>query len=78
MEHAQPNLINLFAQLGEPNDEASIKRFFETHRPLRGDVRLHEASFWSPSQSAFLRDALLNDAEWAEAADQLNTRLHNS
>ena len=78
MEHAQPNLISLFAQLGEPNDEASIRMFFETHRPLRGDVRLHEASFWSPSQAAFLRDALLNDAEWAEAAAQLNMGLRHS
>ncbi len=70
------NLSSLFAQLGEPNDEASIARFIETHGPLPDAQRFHEAPFWTPSQARFLCESLLNDADWADAADELNMRLH--
>lgn len=76
MERPVHNMSNLFAQLGRPDDEAAIARFIESHRPLAGGVRLHEAAFWSPAQAAFLREALLDDADWAEVADELNTNLH--
>jgi hypothetical protein len=70
------NLNSLFAQLGEPNDEASIARFIDTHGPLPDAQRFHEAPFWTPSQASFLCESLLNDADWADAADELNMRLH--
>lgn len=76
MECPFHNLSNLFAQLGEPSDEASIVRFIETHGPLPDSQRCHEAPFWTPAQSRFLRESLHNDADWAAAADELNTRLH--
>lgn len=76
MERPVHNLSSLFAQLGEPNDEASIARFIETHGPLPDAQRFHEASFWTPSQARFLCESLLNDADWADAADELNMRLH--
>lgn len=75
MERTVPNMSSLFAQLGQPNDEAAIARFIEAHRPLPEGVRLHEASFWTPSQAAFLREALLEDADWAEIADELSAEL---
>ncbi|MDP3537649.1 MAG: DUF2789 domain-containing protein [Azonexus sp.] len=76
MERPVHNLSNLFAQLGEANDEAAIARFIESHSPLSGSLRLHEASFWTPSQANFLREAILDDADWAEVADELNAELH--
>lgn len=66
---------NLFIQLGEPNDEMSIRRFIANHRPLAGDVPLHEAPFWTDAQSQFLQEALDSDSDWAIVADELNTAL---
>lgn len=76
MERPQHSMSNLFAQLGEPCDEQAIALFIETRRPLSAGMLLHEASFWSPSQASFLRDALCEDADWAEVVDALNTELH--
>ena len=76
MEKPVHDLSSLFAQLGEPNDEASITRFIETHGPLPDGQRFHEAAFWTPSQASFLCESLLNDADWAKAADELNMKLN--
>ncbi|MDP3637804.1 MAG: DUF2789 domain-containing protein [Azonexus sp.] len=75
MERPVHTMSNLFAQLGEANDEAAIARFIETHRPLPEELRLHEASFWSASQACFLREAILQDADWADVTDELNVNL---
>jgi hypothetical protein len=66
----------LFAQLGLPSDEPSITQFIGAHGPLGGGVGLHEAEFWTPSQAGFLWEAMLEDAEWAEVVDRLNSNLH--
>ena len=76
MEAPVHSMTNLFAQLGLPNDEASIARFIETHRPLPENVQLAEASFWTPSQAAFLREEIQEDADWAAIIDELNAELH--
>jgi hypothetical protein len=76
METLPHDMRNLFAQLGLPDDAAAIERFIATHGPLRADVPLAEAPFWSPAQAAFLRESLLVDADWAEAIDLLNEELH--
>lgn len=75
MERPVHNLSNLFAQLGQPNDEASIARFIETHAPLPDSLQLHEATFWTPAQAGFLREAILEDGDWAEVVDELNNDL---
>lgn len=77
MEHAIHNMSNLFAQLGKPNDEVAISRFIETHAPLPNGMRLHEASFWTISQASFLSEAISDDADWSEVADDLNVMLHS-
>lgn len=64
-----------FAQLGLPSDAAGIAQFIRTHRPLAGGVALPDAAFWRPAQAAFLREAWLEDADWANRADQLNAAL---
>lgn len=76
MERPLHSMSNLFAQLGQANDEAAIAQFIETHSPLANSVQLAEAPFWTPAQACFLREALLQDADWAEIADALNVELH--
>lgn len=66
---------HLFEQLGLPNDNDSIKAFIESHAPLPEDVPLAEASFWTPAQAAFLREEILDDADWAVVVDNLNLAL---
>ena len=75
MEGFVHNLNNLFAQLGQPNDDASIATFIETHSPLADGVQLYEAAFWTPAQAGFLREAILEDGDWAEVVDELNNDL---
>lgn len=75
MERPVHSMSNLFAQLGQPNDDAAIARFIESHSPLPENIRLHEASFWNPSQARFLCESILQDADWAEVADALNAEL---
>lgn len=70
------DMSSLFAQLGKANDAGSIRRFIESKAPMGDDVQLHEAVFWSASQATFLREALLDDAEWAPIVDALNSELH--
>lgn len=76
MERPVHDMSNLFAQLGEPSDEAAIDHFIAAHAPLPDSMLLHEAAFWTPAQAAFLREAILDDADWAEVADALNRELH--
>lgn len=76
MEHGIHTLSNLFAQLGKPSDDVSISRFIETHAPLPNGMRLDEARFWTCSQATFLREAISDDADWAEVTDNLNAQLH--
>ena len=75
MERPVHNMSNLFAQLGQPDDEASIARFIEAHSPLAADLQLHEAHFWTESQAGFLRQSIVDDADWAEITDVLNAGL---
>ena len=66
-----------FAQLGLPDDNASIQQFIATHSPLPNDVRLEEAPFWTPAQAQLLREERLDDADWAMVVDRLNVALHD-
>ncbi|TVO64781.1 DUF2789 domain-containing protein [Denitromonas ohlonensis] len=75
METPVHPLSALFAQLGLPNDAASIDTFVACHAPLAGHIPLAAAPFWSPSQAAFLREEIAEDADWAEVVDTLNARL---
>lgn len=66
---------DLFAQLGLPADEQAIRQFIASHGPLRADVLLADAPFWTASQAAFLKEEKLEDADWAELVDQLDLAL---
>ncbi len=75
METPIHSMHNLFAQLGLASDQAFIEHFIDTH-PLASSVALCDAPFWTPSQALFLREEILNDADWAEVIDELNAALH--
>jgi len=75
MEKPIHRFHDLFAQLGLPNDAASIEQFIATHASLAADAKLASAPFWNPAQAAFLREACMQDADWAELADQLSVAL---
>jgi hypothetical protein len=75
MEQTTHPFHELFEQLGLPSDEASIRQFIATHRPLPKGTTLTEAPFWSKAQAQLLRESLAADADWAEVVDQLNLAL---
>ena len=66
---------DLFAQLGLPADEQSIRQFIASNGPLSADILLADAPFWTPSQATFLKEEKLEDADWAELVDQLDLAL---
>lgn len=68
----------LFSQLGLPAGLEEIKAFIEQHSPLASDIRLEDASFWTKAQAEFLRDEILEDADWAEIVDQLSNALRRA
>ncbi|MDE2418277.1 MAG: DUF2789 domain-containing protein [Burkholderiales bacterium] len=74
METNLHNLANLFKQLGLPSEPSAIDAFVSRHK-LDPGVSLCKAPFWSASQAQFLTQAIANDSDWAEAADDLAVRL---
>ena len=69
------SLASLFKQLGLPAEPEDIEKFVTSHSPLKPDLKLADAFFWTPSQAEFLRNEILEDADWAEVVDQLNLML---
>lgn len=70
MDTSSHDLPTLFAQLGLPSDATSINSFISSHE-LPAGTSLPKASFWNPAQASFLHEALADDADWAEAADEM-------
>lgn len=68
----------LFDQLGLPSDAAAIESFISTNRPLPEHIFLVNAPFWSVGQREFLREAMVQDADWVGLVDQLNAQLRTS
>jgi hypothetical protein len=75
MEANLHTMNNLFAQLGLPDDPASIDGFIAAHHPLGEGVPLYRAPFWSATQRTFLKEEIIEDADWAGVIDELNSRL---
>ena len=75
MQAPTHSLSALFKQLGLPDDAESIDKFIASHSPLKPELHLADAFFWSASQKQFLRDEILDDADWAVVVDQLNVLL---
>ena len=75
MENNLHTMSNLFAQLGLPDDPAAIEDFISAHHPLGDGVALDRAPFWSATQRTFLKEEIIEDADWAGVIDELNSRL---
>ncbi|PKF51484.1 DUF2789 family protein [Enterovibrio nigricans] len=74
MEVFNHNLESLFQQLGLPSEKASIEAFVIQHSLKEGES-LTSATFWTTSQKQFLEEAKLQDADWVEQIDLLDTLL---
>jgi hypothetical protein len=77
MDTSQHNMHNLFEQLGLPSNERDVEQFIRTHRLFSQDIRLDQATFWTPAQADFLREAFDEDSDWCEVVDDLNSRLRS-
>jgi hypothetical protein len=77
MESPVHTLRNLFRQLGLPDEGSAIEQFIAVHRLSDGATLLADAPFWNGSQSAFLRESLASDADWAELVDVLDASLRH-
>lgn len=75
MEMQNHSLASLFDQLGLDSSDQGIRDFIRAHAPIIGTKALHEAHFWTPSQSLFLKKAKEDDADWADIVDRLNIIL---
>lgn len=75
MEKFFHRFSELFSQLGLPAGMDDIREFIARHSPLAPNIRLEDAPFWTDAQAAFLRDEILDDADWAEVIDQLSGAL---
>ncbi|MBC3273319.1 DUF2789 domain-containing protein [Pseudomonas sp. SWRI81] len=75
MENPQHSLPALFKQLGLADDPISIDQFIASHSPLKPELHLADAFFWSESQAQLLRDEILEDADWADVVDRLDVML---
>jgi len=77
MDTSEHTLSALFAQLGLPNSDADINAFIRQHHNLEGDIRLDKAPFWTSAQAGFLKEAILEDSDWAGVVDQLDNSLRH-
>ncbi|HHF2937842.1 MULTISPECIES: DUF2789 domain-containing protein [Vibrio] len=77
MEMHQHGMAELFQQLGLGSSPQEIKDFINEHRHKRASAPLYEASFWTSSQATFLKQAIEEDADWAELVDQLDVMLRD-
>ena len=75
MEAHLHTMSNLFAQLGLPSEPDAVDHFISEHRPLDPGIALYRAPFWSSSQRDFLKEEIIEDADWAGVIDELNGRL---
>ena len=75
MESPSHRFSELFAQLGLPCEADGIAGFLAGHAPLADNVKLADAPFWTPAQAGFLREALLQDSDWADPVDHLSQAL---
>lgn len=62
----------LFNQLGLEGTSKAIAYFIDNNTPIANDVKLHEADFWTESQSLCLKEMINEDADWADVVDQRN------
>lgn len=75
MEAPIHSMGSLFNQLGLDRADEAIKDFIDNNAPIPNKIKLHEADFWTESQSLCLEKMIDEDADWAEIADRLSVLL---
>ena len=78
MEAPMHDLPALFAQLGLADSEKEIDNFIRSHSPLEPKILLHQAPFWTESQSLFLKESVEADADWVDVVNHLDTLLRQT
>ncbi len=76
MDTSEHTMAGLFAQLGLSNSETAIEAFVKNNH-LPTEIPLERAAFWSAGQAQFIREAISEDADWAELVDQLDAQLRH-
>ena len=76
MDTSPHTLQSLFEQLGLASSDAAIEAFVTNNR-LQASIPLEKAAFWSAGQAQFIREAIAEDADWAEIVDQLDAQLRH-
>ena len=74
MDTSDHSMQSLFAQLGLSNSDTAIDNFIQNNH-LPDDIPIENAAFWSAGQAQFIREAITQDADWAEVVDHLDTQL---
>jgi hypothetical protein len=75
VEHPFHPFHELFEQLGLDSSPQGIAAFLRQHAPLPHELALPDAPFWTSAQADFLREAVMDDSDWAEVVDALNAAL---
>lgn len=75
MDSSIHNLNSLFAQLGLDSSNEGIETFIRSMEPIPKNLPLFQAEIWTESQAEFLKEAIDEDADWAEVVDHLDTML---
>ena len=70
MDTSSHDLSSLLSQLGLASSPAALEAFLASNRLEKG-VALPDAPFWNKAQAQFLQEALRDDSDWAEVADEL-------
>ena len=76
MDTSSHTIQTLFAQLGLANSDIAIEAFIRNNH-LPDEIPLEQAAFWSAGQAQFIREAIAQDADWAEVVDQLDAQLRH-
>jgi hypothetical protein len=74
MDTSDHSMQSLFAQLGLSNSDTAIDNFIQNNH-LPDEIPIENAAFWSAGQAQFIREAIAQDADWAEVVDHLDTQL---
>jgi hypothetical protein len=76
MDTSSHTMQALFAQLGLPNSDIAMDNFMQNNH-LPAEIPLERAAFWSAGQAQFIREAITQDADWAEVVDHLDAQLRH-
>ncbi len=74
MDTSSHTMAALFAQLGLSNSEIAMDNFMQNNH-LPAEIPLENAAFWNVGQAQFIREAISQDADWAEVVDHLDAQL---